>query len=350
MDDEHDAEQRHFSGILASFVQYAVRELGTVDAASDTFERLPAAHRELLPEFGHRLETIRSRIKANGEFLQAIVEAHQTMHGDDLEADSVGALAATQVSDLDHEKACGTIRQFVREWSAAGAPERDAAFQPILDELTRRFPEPAGRKVLVPGSGLGRLVWECAKRGFAAQGNEVSYHMLLASNLILNHTDDAGEHTLYPYVSQWSNVADRADQVRGVVVPDVCPASLPEGADMSMTAGDFTEVYLEPAWDAVATCFFIDTGRSIFSYIETIHHILKPGGLWINLGPLLYHFADMPGETCVQLSFDEVRRFVTRIGFEILEERFVDRVPYNVNERSMLSSQYRCVWFVARRK
>lgn len=27
-----------------------------------------------------------------------------------------------------------------------------------------------------------------------------------------------------------------------------------------------------------------------FRYIETIFHVLKPGGFWLNLGPLLYHW------------------------------------------------------------
>ena len=41
-------------------------------------------------------------------------------------------------------------------------------------------------RVLIPGSGLGRLVWESAFLGFDAQGNEFSYFMLLASFLLLN--------------------------------------------------------------------------------------------------------------------------------------------------------------------
>ena len=45
--------------------------------------------------------------------------------------------------------------------------------------------------------------------------------------------------------------------------------------------------------DAVLTCFFLDTAKNIFQYIETIAACLKPGGCWINLGPLLYHFEEM---------------------------------------------------------
>lgn len=44
------------------------------------------------------------------------------------------------------------------------------------------------------------------------------------------------------------------------------------------------------AFDCVVTCFFLDTAHNVVEYIECIHHCLKPGGHWINLGPLLYHW------------------------------------------------------------
>ena len=39
-------------------------------------------------------------------------------------------------------------------------------------------------------------------------------------------------------------------------------------------------------------------------YIELIHKILKPGGHWINLGPLLYHFADIPREPSIEPPYE----------------------------------------------
>ena len=40
-------------------------------------------------------------------------------------------------------------------------------------------------RVLTPGSGLSRLPFECARRGYAAQGNEFSYHMLQGCKWVL---------------------------------------------------------------------------------------------------------------------------------------------------------------------
>lgn len=50
-----------------------------------------------------------------------------------------------------------------------------------------------------------------------------------------------------------------------------------------MCAGDFVEVYneesQESSWDAVVTCFFLDTAHNIVEYIEIISKVLKDGGV-----------------------------------------------------------------------
>jgi hypothetical protein len=59
--------------------------------------------------------------------------------------------------------------------------------------------------------------------------------------------------------------------LKRVQIPDVLPSDLPSGSNFSLVAGDFEDVYGqqggeadpdEPSaglWDAVLTCFFIDT-------------------------------------------------------------------------------------------
>ena len=59
--------------------------------------------------------------------------------------------------------------------------------------------------------------------------------------------------------------------LKRVQIPDILPSDLPPGSNFSLVAGDFEDIYGqqggeadpdEPSaglWDAVLTCFFIDT-------------------------------------------------------------------------------------------
>jgi carnosine N-methyltransferase len=42
------------------------------------------------------------------------------------------------------------------------------------------------------------------------------------------------------------------------------------------------------SWDAVCTCFFIDTAVNVIEYIEAIWGMLKPGGVWVNFGTYIH--------------------------------------------------------------
>lgn len=94
-------------------------------------------------------------------------------------------------------------------------------------------------------------------------------------------------------------------KIRPIQIPDVIPRfMIPQNIEFSMSAGDFIESYssqcgmqlvlyliineITEEWDCVCTCFFIDTAKNIVEYIEIISNILKPGGVWINLGVLAF--------------------------------------------------------------
>lgn len=155
--------------------------------------------------------------------------------------------------------------------------------------------------VLVPGAGLGRLVFDLCHDGFNVEGNEISYHQLLASSYILNYCPRPKAHTIYPWIHSFSNHKTRSAQLQSVEVPDVHPGmALREVSpgEMSMSASDFLLLYDDAShsnmYDAVATCFFLDTAPNPIRYIETIRNCLKSGGIWTNLGPLLWHFENNP--------------------------------------------------------
>lgn len=335
-------------------------------------------------------DAVDKAIDSNADIAEAILSIGITSFG--LHPQDESWKGAAGPHDLD--KARSTIRQLYRDWSAEGAPERAASFSPILAALGQYLPpiSPSQRhlqRVLVPGAGLGRLVFEICVAGYNVVGNEISYHQLLASNYILNFAGDVGAHTLYPWALNFSNHHTRNAQLQAVAIPDVSPAATLMAAQakmqsekspserMAMTSGDFCVLYRQKCYSntfhALATCFFIDTAPNLISYIETVLNCLQRGGLWINLGPLLWHFESAPtpadrdkqrGRGTLQqthnngndgiaepgsfeLSNDEVISLVERYGFRMLEVKEVEPTGYIHDSSSMLHNVYRPVFWVA---
>ncbi|XP_024401463.1 uncharacterized protein [Physcomitrium patens] len=259
------------------------------------------------------------------------------------------------VPSADVDKVRCIIRNIVRDWGEEGSLEREQCYQPILEELHRLFPNRKDLRhrptCLVPGAGLGRLACEISRLGFIAQGNEFSYYMLICSSFILNQTDQPLEWALHPWMHSNCNSLSDNDQLRAVYIPDLHPGSAGITEGFSMCAGDFVEVYSHPsqagAWDAVATCFFIDTAHNIVEYLEVIALCLKPGGIWINLGPLLYHFAESYSpeeEMSIELSLEDVKKVAARFGLVLKSERFIE-TTYTANRRSMMQNRYTAVFW-----
>ncbi|EMD58524.1 hypothetical protein GGP41_005985 [Bipolaris sorokiniana] len=297
----------------------------------------------------------------------------------------------------DLEKARSCVNQFYREWSEQGQEERKACFDPVLSALQGEFAQRAKTadaaseqdrgdfRVLVPGVGLGRLVFDVCRAGFSVEGNEISYHMLMASALVLNETKHAHQFSIAPWALGSSNHVSRADQLRTVEIPDVHPATVlgeeqasrvPASDRMSMSMGDFCVVYgrsdYTGVFDAVTTVFFIDTAPNLIRYIEAVANCLKPGGIWVNLGPLLWHpppprrnhgeedeeeasriesDAGIGDPGSFELTNDEVIALVQHLGFNI-ERQETDTIQtgYITNTRSMLQSTYRPSFWLARKK
>ena len=293
----------------------------------------------------------------------------------------------------DMEKARTTIRLLYRDWSKEGQAERDAHYRPILKDLNELFEmsddQRSRVRVLIPGAGLGRLVFEICKAGFAAEGNEISFHMLLASNWVLNAVPEAEAWTLYPFDLTFANVVSREKQMRSVQIPDVHPgrelAGIPGGCkgSMSMAAADFLLLYGDEEhkdlYDAVVTCFFLDTAPNVIRYVETIRNALKPGALWVNVGPLLWHFEGREQRTegtaqeeqerreklekgdktdlgiaepgSVELTADELGELLVALGFRIVKWEIEDahKTGYIQDPESLLHSSYKVLHFVVQK-
>lgn len=334
-------------------------------------------------------------IDANADLAEAILDIGLPAFG--IEQGDHSWKGKATPNDMD--KARSTLKQFYRDWSAESEPERHATHLPVFQALDKYLPSTARHesRILVPGAGLGRLVLDLCLLGYTVEGNEISYHQLIASNYILNYTSRESQHQIYPWALGFSNHTSRANQLRPISIPDVHPGRALEvafqendqqvhgGERMSMTAGDFCSLYKQPeyegAFNAVTTCFFIDTAPNVIRYIETIAHCLKSGGIWVNIGPLLWHFEssltpaereksqtdsseshtqskprarDMDGigePGSFELTNDEVLALVARHGFEMLEQSQAPAgaTGYIQDPESMLQNVYRPAFWVAQK-
>ncbi|KAL3637859.1 hypothetical protein CASFOL_018307 [Castilleja foliolosa] len=222
---------------------------------------------------------------------------------------------------VDVDKVRCIIRNIIRDWAPEGQRERDECYKPILYELERIFPHrptDSPPSCLIPGAGLGRLALEisCLAVKLLRSGRYIHGYIVIVIRFQIMISFVLFRFQIF--IQQ----------------------GITEG--FSMCGGDFVEVYSDPSqvgvWDAVVTCFFLDTAHNIVEYIEIISKILKDGGVWINLGPLLYHFADTynhDDEMSIELTLEDVKRVACHYGFEIEKESTIS-TTYTTNVRSMM--------------
>ena len=400
---------------MRSFVECAEFEL---QRWSRSRSKLSEKHKELLESLSSPTiyaddcqKFIREGVHHNDMFLRAVLEwaneqggpwpLNTALQAADMWVDENG----NGVTPADFDKVLYVLKNIARDWSAEFHAERDASYGRIVRALMRIREEGSGRKgrkntrrtnngdenlnVLVPGCGLARLCLDLVEQGFNVTGNEHSYFMLLMSAFLLNGTAVENQWTIFPWMINSSNVWRLADQVRPCNFPDHFPGDLagrPESGMLSMVAGEFCECFggegERGTYDAVVTCFFLDTAHNVIEYMETIWDVLVAGGVWVHLGPLQWHWSDAhtylagSDEISVEVGFDAVVEMATKIGFVVdgfetgedvggdegerqqLERAAPNkhhsqfsrlRVPYMSNPQSMRPQEYDCGCFVARK-
>jgi carnosine N-methyltransferase len=311
MDPQEEAqEQAHWREVIRAFMHY--EDFVSMDIAErqNHINRLPTKYVNSLPDSTFsKLNRVSDAAKCNQKFFNDLCDFQGYNFGPNTHKVAKDHGPAVPFSVMHRNQA--VLHSLAREWAAEGREERQSTFDPLIEELLRV--KPVGmenayeQRVLVPGCGLSRLPLEIAARGYSCEANEFSMFMLTASHFILNGVFEKNKYGIFPWVDRVSNVVKIDDIVSPVQVPDASAIGLLEdslyaGVDtshlpyrkFSMAAGNFCEIYGGPdnkeAWDCVVTCFFVDTAPVVMEYIETIQHCLKPGGVWINLGPLLYHW------------------------------------------------------------
>ncbi|KAG5671069.1 hypothetical protein PVAND_001283 [Polypedilum vanderplanki] len=358
-----EIERANFIKVINSFKNYRKHNYHRIEQRLIYISQLPLRQQQLLEKYKKTLNSTKQCIDQNNllidKFLAGTNElfvnaAVNEIHGEDISKNG----EQLTFFDSESDRVIVTLKQIVRDWTDLGASEREESYKPILDALSENFDittmEKNQYRVLVPGAGLARLVYEISTLGLYCEGNEFSLFMLIVSNFLLNRCLFDSQYELFPFCHNFMNNLNRNDPLLSCRFPDVSPFQNPPKGEMNMIAGDFLQVYGQPAqydqWDAVTTCFFLDCANNVVDFIEIIHKILKKGGIWINLGPLLYHYCDMNNELSLEPSYEDIREIIEKTGFEYLKENKNCRTRYSQNELSMAKLEYRSVFFVVRKK
>ncbi|KAF2075916.1 hypothetical protein CYY_002764 [Polysphondylium violaceum] len=262
---------------------------------------------------------------------------------------SIPGLSTPQVMD----RLKNILLHLVRDWSLEGLQEREDSYALIIQELNSIYVNVENKsqvKVLCPSAGLGRLPYEIAAAGYCTELNEETLFMILPIYKLFQSDVEPFSISIYPFIHQTKNVEFIADQLREVKIPDIqIDKSITNSLSnlLCIAPGDFFEHYENQydSFDSVCTSFFIDTQTSVFRLIETIFKILKPGGTWINNGPLFYHNSS---ENSIHLSKEELFGLFQSYGFQIMKEKLVN-AQYTENIKSMYQINFKCWYFVVQK-
>lgn len=237
-----------------------------------------------------------------------------------------------ELESSSYDSAMQITTHIARDWTTLGRAIRKSLYDWCISKLQSHVKSKSPSSVLVPGAGLGRLAFDIASNGYNVEANEISVAMSAAAFQLLQHKVSGEVH---PFAFDFLvNEADSNMKFQKVPFPDLerrkWSGKNVNFGSLSYTVGDFVETYSTKArarhFEAVVTCFFIDTATNIYEYLLVIRNSLKFGGSWINVGPLQWH-----SNAKLHPSADELKIIIESLGFIIISWQ-VDDTPLNYRD------------------
>ncbi len=232
---------------------------------------------------------------------------------------------------------------FCRDWAWEAHTEREVAT--TMGTLFEQIDEFASdlETALVPGAGTGRFACEIAGKYRNCLALDASFHMVHDFYNLLKHEVRLFEVNLRRSVVRTEDVVQEhrlsLDPPTDKRISEVLSAG-----EFSFFVGDALDVPLpDESISAIISVYFIDI-VPVRPLLREVRRLLKPGGLFLNFGPLRYSTKDVNG----MLSGEELLSLFNISGFEILADTTVTNTQFAcpANITSLLSHNF---VFTARR-
>ena len=340
-------EFKRFLIALNCMENYITQNKYKIDALNKDFPSLDKKYLEKIPySYKTRVSRLEEAYKLNQVFLTEIAKKYKP-----------DETYTKNITKKDYENSAydesSTLNWAVfmyisRDWTIERKKERELNYNPII-EMAQKFLKP-GSNILIPGAALLRLGYELAKLGYNIDANDYYFFNVIFCDYFFNYSKK-NQFCFQPLIRSFSNYLTEDAVFSKYSFPDV-DINLEGKGKMKMLCGDFTKLYndVNNYYDCVITCFFIDTAKNIFEYIDIIQRVLKKGGIWINFGPLSYHWIGYENIPSIELPYDKLKEVIQNFGFEFLNEEKNKTVIYCEIENFMKNDYFNCVFFTARKQ
>ena len=299
-------------------------------------------------DYNTRVKRLESGVELNQKFLSTIISKHN------IDPSYYKQYNQKEIDDLAYNE-YGTLNYAVfmyimRDWTKESKKERELNYNPIISEV-KKYLKPKS-KILLPGAALLRLGYELAKNNYDVDANDFNFSNVLLCDYLFNYSKK-DQFEFQPLIRSFSNYLSEDTVFRKYTFPDEdISTNLKNKGKITLTGGDFTKLFNDKKeyYDCIITCFFIDTATNVFQYIDVIEKVLKKGGIWINFGPLSYHWIGYQNIPTIELPYDKLKEVILNFGFEYLNEEKNKTITYCEIDGFMKNDVFDCVFFTAKKK
>lgn len=283
------------------FVQGALNRVASYQTVS-----IERAHGMLQEAQGpHVSEKTRQRLERLGHGLLTEAQCLHTLFEplrDTVAAHAVPAAAIASMLE-DPRSAAQYWEHVFRDW-VWGKDENLRTLALIEQYLV----EPT-KTLAVLGAGTAKLALDLSNHPLVDEVVALDTNplpLLVSARLLSDEAVDLVEFPLVPLA------------IEHVAIPrHIAPSTAASNKLSLMFADALRAPFANGALDAVVTPWFIDVVTADLSDVATeINRVLRPGGLWLNVGPLFYS-----GSAGRSYSFEEACELVEAFGFELVGQQ-----------------------------